>query len=584
MSDAPSSPSAGPGLWGRLVLGIVGLFLTLGAAYALVLLPAIRAALLAQEAERLELHARLVAGHVALGVEGAFREIEALAASDAIRGTDAAAIDAALMLANSNTQAYLFFYLIDPRGRIEARPDRRERVGEDRSAGDYYHRVAAGAPRFVSDVWISPLRNRTLTLSVPVRAPEGALRGVLVGVLGCADRNPGLYRFVTERLAGEQCQVGVATPGGAILASSAGPDLAPAFRTLLEQAAVDTPEVGDDWLVAAARVENTGWIVLARVPKELAQARLAAPTQRFAAFVLPFLAGVFVVAVVGFRRLARRLVALTSALARYGVEGRADPIEVAGRDEVAAAARAFNRMLEDRDRAAAERAALEERLRVAARMETVGRFASGMAHDLNNLLTPILSYSELLQADAPVGSKRREWATEAVAVALHARDLAKQVLTYGRVAVPRREPLQLAPVVEEALRALRPMIPETLTLRLDLAPTVEVLGDATQLHQVVLNLAVNAVHAVGSTPGTVDVRLAVEGARAVLTVRDSGCGLDEATRARVFEPFYSTKELGHGTGLGLAIVHAVVTAHGGEVDVRSAPGEGATFEVRLPTR
>lgn len=581
-----SGASAGLGLWGRLVLGIVVLFLALGAAYAFVLLPAIHAALLAQEQERLELHARLVAGHVALGVEAAFREVEALAATDALRGTDAAALDEALLRAKADTQAFLFFYLVDPRGRIEARPDRLERVGEDRSAGDYFREIAAGRRRFVSDVWITPLMNRTVTLSVPVRAPDGALRGVLVGVLGCMDRNPQLYRFVTEPVPGEQCQVGVATRTGELLASSAGPDIAPAFRPFLEGSAggVASTELDEHWLAAGARVENTAWTVVARVPKQLAQARLTAATRRFAALVLPFLVGVFVVAVVAVRGLARRLVALTSALARYGAEGRADPIEVTGRDEVAAAARAFNRMLEDRDRAAAERTALEERLRLAARMETVGKFASGVAHDLNNLLTPILTYTELLQADAPADSKQREWATEALGVTLHARDLAQQVLTYGRVAAPRREPLQLAPLVEEALRVLRRVIPEPVTLRLDLAQKLEVEGDPTQLHQVVLNLTVNAVHAIGARPGTIDVRLARDGERAVLSVSDTGCGMDEATRARVFEPFYSTKELGRGTGLGLAIVHGIVTAHGGEVTARSAPGQGSTFEVRLPPR
>lgn len=589
MSVGASNASVGPGLWGRLVLGLAGLFLALGAAYGLVLLPAIRAALLEQEAERLDLHARLVAGHVTLGVEAAFREIEALAADDALRGTDAAAIDDALLRANAATQAFLFFYLVDPRGRIEARPDRRERVGEDRSAGEYFHRVAAGAPRVVSDVWIAPAGAKSLTLSVPVRAPDGPLRGVLVGVLGLMDRNPGLYRFITQPPSGEPCQVGLVTPGGALLASSAGPDLASTGKRCSKRqrevaAQPRLAEVDEDWLVASSPVEGAGWTVIARVPKEVVQARLAAPTRRFALFVLPFLAVAFAAAVIGVRRLTRRLVALTSALARYGAEGRAAPIEVTGRDEVAAAGRAFNHMLEDRDRAAAERTALEERLRQAARMETVGKFASGVAHDLNNLLTPILAYTELLQTDAAVGSKQREWATEAVGVTLHARDLAQQVLTYGRIAAPRREPLELAPVVEEALRALRPVIPGAVTVRLDLAPSVGVLGDPTQLHQVVLNLTVNAVHAIGAQPGTIDVRLAQDGARAVLSVADTGCGMDDATRARVFEPFFSTKELGRGTGLGLAIVHGIVAAHGGEVEARSAPGQGATFEVRLPLR
>src|SRR5690606_23851186 len=143
------------------------------------------------------------------------------------------------------------------------------------------------------------------------------------------------------------------------------------------------------WLVASHPVGSVDWWVVARVPEAVLQQELRGATRGFAALVIPFFALVFLFGVLLTRRIARRLEALTSALTRYGRGGRAEPVVADGRDEVAAAGRAFNRMLEDRDRAQAERERLEERLRQAARMETVGRFAAGVAHDMNNLLTPI---------------------------------------------------------------------------------------------------------------------------------------------------------------------------------------------------
>ncbi|MCO5165357.1 MAG: ATP-binding protein [Planctomycetes bacterium] len=567
-----------------MVLWAAGLVAALALAYGLVLVPAIREVILREEADALDLYARLAAGHIELGLEAAFHELEDLAAAPGIRSGDRARVDPALARADARTHAFLFFYLMDARGVIVARPSREERVGEDRSAGEYFRGVAvAGKPRHVSDVWRTPLDNRTVTLSVPVRGEDGGLVGVLVGVLGCMDRNQRIYRFVMQPPRVDGYELALLTATDRTIARSDGWPLAVEQPVRLPPAGAGfIDEAEERWLVAVAPVPRTGWKVVARVPEAQVQDALGRATRTFAALVVLVIGVVFAVGVVGARRISRRLGGLTSALTRYGRDGRSDPVADAGRDEVGAAAAAFNRMLEERDRAEAERAALEERLRQAARMETVGRFATGVAHDLNNLLTPILSYAELLQAQAAPDAPEREWTGEILRVSAQARELAMQVLAYGRAAAPRRERLALAPLVADALRTLEGAALPGVTLERALEEDVAVLGDPTQLQQVVLNLVTNALQALGPGGGRVEVRLAREARRARLSVRDTGAGLDEATRARVFEPFFTTKAARRGTGLGLAIVHGIVTAHGGEVHVTSAPGAGSTFEVLLP--
>ncbi len=591
MAEPPASPvvssaaePVGPGLWGRLVLALAALLVALVAGYALVLVPALRRTLLEEESEELEIFARLVAEHVDLGVAAAFHELEDLAGTPALAEGQLADVDAALARADGRSQAFLFHYLVGRDGRILARPSRQERVGEDRLHA--VRPVVEGAPRFASDVWTSPLKHRTITLAVPVRASDGRVVSVLTGVLGLMDRNQRLYRFITDPPDVDGYEVALATQTGQVLATQRGAGLG-RCGSIPVPTAPGISHVDDEaghWLVASARVESVGWWVMARVPEAVLQRELRGATGGFVAVLGPFFVVVFLAGVVVTRRLARRLEALTSALTRYGRDGRAAPVVADGRDEVAAAGRAFNRMLEERDRALAERERLEERLRQAARMETVGRFAAGVAHDMNNLLTPILSYAELAQTTLEPGRQEREWLTEVVRVGGRARDLVQQVLAYGRAAAPRREPLELAPLIEDVLRTFEGGAPAELAIERDLAADVSVVGDAIQLQQVALNLLTNAAQAISPRDGRIVVRLTTGDQVARLSVEDSGPGMDEATRARVFEPFFTTRPQGVGTGLGLAIVQGIVAAHGGQVHVKSAPGQGTTFEVLLPLR
>ena len=258
----------------------------------------------------------------------------------------------------------------------------------------------------------------------------------------------------------------------------------------------------------------------------------------------------------------------------------------------------FVRDISERKRAQQEREQLEAQLRQAQKMETVGTLAGGIAHDFNNLLAPILATVDLLLGDAPPHGALRDDLAQIRRAAVRAKDLVRQILTFSRRGEQKLAPLQLTPLVAEALTLLRASLPPTIEIHSVLEPDIAVAGDAGQMEQLVMNLCTNAFHAMRETGGVLEVRLeAVEldaalaaahpalaraGRAARLTVRDTGRGMDAATRERLFEPFFTTKPAGEGTGLGMAIVHGIVTAHGGAITVESAPGAGTKFEVYLP--
>ncbi|MEA3134034.1 MAG: hypothetical protein QOG17_1880 [Gammaproteobacteria bacterium] len=252
---------------------------------------------------------------------------------------------------------------------------------------------------------------------------------------------------------------------------------------------------------------------------------------------------------------------------------------------------------EDRIRfAQAERVQLEQRLRQAEKMEAVGRLAGGIAHDFNNVLAGVFAYGEMLFEETPEGSPLRRYAKNVLTAATRGRALVEQILAYSRSQLGKRGPVNVTHVVAETLELLRGSLPADIRLEVS-APKLPlmVIGDPTQLHQVVMNVCSNAIHAMD---GGGTLRVALEAADLIaeralsygalrpgrhvrLTVQDNGSGMDQATLARIFEPFFTTKEIGRGTGLGLSLVYAIVTDAGGAIDVQSALGRGSTFSIYL---
>jgi len=248
--------------------------------------------------------------------------------------------------------------------------------------------------------------------------------------------------------------------------------------------------------------------------------------------------------------------------------------------------------------AEADRAALAERLRQAEKMEAIGRFASGIAHDFNNMLGGILGYGEMLFDDAPPGSERKRYAQNVLTAASRGRDLVNQILAYSRRSQGgKRTPTDICSTAAESFELLRSSIPPSVVLEVNIPESPLVVGgDATQLHQVIMNLCSNSIHAmkaggimrVAITTSSVGRERALShstlrpGEYVCLSFEDNGCGMEEATLARIFEPFFTTKEVGSGTGLGLALVYAIATDLKGAIDVKSAPAQGSTFSIYLP--
>jgi PAS domain S-box-containing protein len=255
-----------------------------------------------------------------------------------------------------------------------------------------------------------------------------------------------------------------------------------------------------------------------------------------------------------------------------------------------------------------ERRELEAEMRQAAKLEAVGRLAGGIAHDFNNVLGTILGFASFLQEDLPAGSAQHSYAARIAKASEHAKEVVKQLLAFTRATDVERRITDLGTLVADSVDLLGAALPSSSGLVVDAGgEPLPVLVNNSQIHQILLNLCINANDALDGQPGSVrlslariaagqltlpeptdGVALAVSGrlrpdwAYARLAVADDGAGMDTITLARVFDPFFTTKSPGHGTGLGLAVVHGIVSAYDGLYVVESRLGAGTTFSVYLP--
>ena len=254
------------------------------------------------------------------------------------------------------------------------------------------------------------------------------------------------------------------------------------------------------------------------------------------------------------------------------------------------AAQQMRRMAEDQQRA--ERELVQFR-----KLESLGGLAGGIAHNLNNLMQPIVALSHRLTASLPAETPERECADTIFTAGTRASDLVRRLMIFGRQDAMELADVDVAVLVSDVVKMARPSLPANARMDIDIdADAGVVAADATQLQTVVMNLISNAAHALEGRQGDISVSVgqvslapgeartrALDFVRAVrIAVTDTGTGMDARTAERVFDPFFSTKEQGKGTGLGLSTAYGIVVKHGGSISCESALGEGATFEVLLP--
>ena len=245
-----------------------------------------------------------------------------------------------------------------------------------------------------------------------------------------------------------------------------------------------------------------------------------------------------------------------------------------------------------------DRKKLETQLLQAQKMESIGTLAGGIAHDFNNILSPIIGNTELAIMDVDNNNPIKLNLDEIMKAGLRAKDLVQQILAFSRQREQQKAPVQMGLMIKEISKLLRSSIPTTIDISYDIKAEIDtVLADPTQIHQVIMNLCTNASHSMGEKGGELEIELddlflesniggkytdLNPGSYLRLTVRDTGYGIKPEVMDKIFEPYFTTKEIGIGTGIGLAVVHGIVQSLGGDINVESTPGEGSSFRVLFP--
>ncbi|MGD9010199.1 MAG: PAS domain S-box protein, partial [Desulfobacteraceae bacterium] len=246
-----------------------------------------------------------------------------------------------------------------------------------------------------------------------------------------------------------------------------------------------------------------------------------------------------------------------------------------------------------------ERKEYEARIQQMQKMEAIGTLAGGIAHDFNNILSGVIGYAELSLAEIPQGTPLHRNLRQILAGGRRAGDLVRQILTFSRQNERELKPLQIGPMLKEALKLMRSSLPVTIEIAKYISPEVDnVMADPTQIHQIIMNLCTNAAQAMDVDGGRLRVELVQEvleahdvatqpgiepGLFARISVEDTGKGIAPEHIGKIFNPYFTTKKTGEGTGLGLAMVHGIVQSYRGFINVDSTPGQGTRFDVFIPT-
>ncbi len=241
----------------------------------------------------------------------------------------------------------------------------------------------------------------------------------------------------------------------------------------------------------------------------------------------------------------------------------------------------------------------EVQLRHSQKMNALGTLAGGIAHDFNNILAALMGYTELILNKVPYEKTVQRYLTEVLKAGSRAKELVQQILTFSRQTEGQKKPLHVQPVIQEVLMLIRATLPSTIKIQVQLSASSDLVqADATQIHQVLMNLCTNAEYAMRDRGGVLSLRLEtveevaadglmphlelIPGPHLLLTVQDTGHGMAPEVLDRIFDPFFTTKKPGEGTGMGLAVVHGIIADHQGTITVTSTPGEGTTVSIVFP--
>jgi signal transduction histidine kinase/ActR/RegA family two-component response regulator len=256
-----------------------------------------------------------------------------------------------------------------------------------------------------------------------------------------------------------------------------------------------------------------------------------------------------------------------------------------------------NEILE-RKKSEAQNRELENKLIQAHKLESIGTLAGGIAHDFNNILSSIIGFTELALGEVEKGTMIEDDLQEVYAGGKRAKELVNQILAFARQSEEEIKPVQVSPIVKELLKFIRSSIPTTIEIKSNINSDSLIMGNGTQIHQIMMNLCTNAAHALESSGGEIEVILEDEsiekkselielglneGEYLKIVVSDTGSGIDPSIIGSIFEPYFTTKEIGEGTGMGLAMVHGIVTSYEGKIFVDSKLGEGTEFKIYIPT-
>jgi PAS domain S-box-containing protein len=253
--------------------------------------------------------------------------------------------------------------------------------------------------------------------------------------------------------------------------------------------------------------------------------------------------------------------------------------------------------ISDRRKAAEERLLLEKQLQQAQKMDSIGNLAGGIAHDFNNILSAIIGFTELTLDEVDKGSIAEDNLREVYSAGRRAKDLIQQILMFARQSEEKVKPIQVAPIVKEVLKFIKSSTPSTIEIKQEILSDSFIIGNPSQIHQIMMNLCTNASYAMGEEGGVLEIKLQditideIQDRKNLnakienymeLRVSDTGPGISAETIGKIFEPYFTTKAPGEGTGMGLAMVHGIVANYGGKITVNSRLDQGTIFTIYLP--